>query len=70
LERWPSPASASSPTGRVTTARSILAAQLADEFGFESFWVPEAWGYDVVALITEMALHTRRIELATGIVNV
>jgi F420-dependent oxidoreductase-like protein len=48
----------------------LKAAQLADELGFESFWVPEAWGYDVIALITEMALHTKRIKLATGIVNV
>lgn len=48
----------------------LKAAELADELGFESFWVPEAWGYDVISLITEMALHTRRIKLATGIVNV
>jgi alkanesulfonate monooxygenase SsuD/methylene tetrahydromethanopterin reductase-like flavin-dependent oxidoreductase (luciferase family) len=48
----------------------LKAAQLADELGYESFWVPEAWGYDVFPLITEMALHTKRIKLCTGIVNV
>jgi alkanesulfonate monooxygenase SsuD/methylene tetrahydromethanopterin reductase-like flavin-dependent oxidoreductase (luciferase family) len=48
----------------------LKAAQLADELGYESFWVPEAWGYDAVPLITEMALHTKRIKLCTGILNV
>src|SRR3954471_24618703 len=48
----------------------LKAAQLADELGYESFWVPEAWGYDSFPLITEMALSTKRIKLCTGIVNV
>ena len=48
----------------------LKAAQLADELGYDSFWVPEAWGYDVFPLITEMALKTKRIKLATGIVNI
>lgn len=26
----------------------LKAAQLADELGYDSFWLPEAWGYDVV----------------------
>lgn len=48
----------------------IRAAQLADERGYDSFWLPEAWGYDVVPLLTEMALVTKRIKLGTGILNV
>jgi alkanesulfonate monooxygenase SsuD/methylene tetrahydromethanopterin reductase-like flavin-dependent oxidoreductase (luciferase family) len=48
----------------------LKAAQLADELGYDSFWVPEAWGYNVFPLITEMALKTKRIKLATGIVNI
>src|SRR4051812_23890242 len=48
----------------------LKAAQLADELGYESFWVPEAWGYDIFPLLTEMALKTKRIKLGTGIVNV
>jgi hypothetical protein len=48
----------------------LKAAQLADDLGYESFWVPEAWGYDAFPLITEMALRTKRIKLCTGIVNV
>ncbi len=48
----------------------LKAAKLADELGYESFWVPEAWGYDVFPLLTEMAKETKRIKLGTGIVNV
>lgn len=48
----------------------LRAAILADELGYDSFWIPEAWGYEVFALLTEIALNTRRIKLGTGIVNV
>lgn len=51
-------------------AHYIKAAQLADDLGYDSFWLPEAWGYDVVGLLTEMALKTKRIKLGTGILNV
>lgn len=47
----------------------LKAAQLADELGYDSFWVPEAWGYEAFGLLTEVALHTKRIKLGTGIVN-
>lgn len=43
---------------------------MADELGYDSFWVPEAWGYEVFSLLTEIAVHTKRIKIATGIVNV
>lgn len=46
------------------------AAILADELGYDSFWLPEAWGYEVFQLLTEMAIHTKNIKLGTGIVNV
>lgn len=45
-------------------------AQEADELGYDSFWIPEAWGYEAFSLLTEIAVHTKRIKLATGIVNV
>jgi alkanesulfonate monooxygenase SsuD/methylene tetrahydromethanopterin reductase-like flavin-dependent oxidoreductase (luciferase family) len=48
----------------------LRAAQLADELGYHSFWLPEAWGYEVFALLTEMAVQTKRIQLGTGIINV
>ena len=48
----------------------VKAAVLADELGYDSFWVPEAWGYEVFTLLTEIAVKTRRIRLGTGIANV
>jgi alkanesulfonate monooxygenase SsuD/methylene tetrahydromethanopterin reductase-like flavin-dependent oxidoreductase (luciferase family) len=48
----------------------LKAAILADELGYDSFWIPEAWGYEIFSLLTEMAIHTKRIKLGTGIVNV
>lgn len=48
----------------------LKAARLADELGYDSFWLPEAWGYEIFGLLTEMAVHTSRIKLGTGIVNV
>jgi alkanesulfonate monooxygenase SsuD/methylene tetrahydromethanopterin reductase-like flavin-dependent oxidoreductase (luciferase family) len=47
----------------------LRAVKLADELGYDSFWVPEAWGYDVFSLLTEMAVVTKRIKLGTGIIN-
>jgi len=45
-------------------------AEIADELGYDSFWVPEAWGYEAFSLLTEIAVKTKRIKIATGIVNV
>src|SRR5262245_4914633 len=47
----------------------LRAVKLAAELGYDSFWVPEAWGYDATSLITEMAVATKRIKLGTGILN-
>lgn len=48
----------------------LRAAKLADELGYDSFWIPEAWGYEAFSLLTEIALGTKRIKIGTGIVNV
>jgi alkanesulfonate monooxygenase SsuD/methylene tetrahydromethanopterin reductase-like flavin-dependent oxidoreductase (luciferase family) len=47
----------------------LRAAELADDLGYDSFWLPEAWGYEVFALLAEMAVRTKRIRLGTGIIN-
>ncbi|HEV7677132.1 MAG TPA: LLM class F420-dependent oxidoreductase [Candidatus Dormibacteraeota bacterium] len=44
--------------------------QAADRLGYESVWVPEAYGYDSITLLTLLAVNTQRIQLGTGIVNV
>jgi alkanesulfonate monooxygenase SsuD/methylene tetrahydromethanopterin reductase-like flavin-dependent oxidoreductase (luciferase family) len=44
--------------------------RLADEVGVDSVWIPEAWGRDCFTLLSLLADRTKRIRLATGIVNV
>lgn len=44
--------------------------KVADEVGVDSLWVAEAWGRDCFTLLTMAADRTKRIRLATGIVNV
>ena len=45
-------------------------ARIAEDLGYESIWVPEAWGYEQFQLLAEIAGETSRIKLATGIANV
>src|SRR3989441_6260338 len=42
----------------------------AEALGFDSVWVPEAWGTDAISLLGALAARTQRIRLGTGIVNV
>jgi F420-dependent oxidoreductase-like protein len=48
----------------------IRGAQIADELGYHSIWIPEAWAYEQFQLLTEVALATKRLKVATGIANV
>lgn len=44
--------------------------RLAEEAGFESVFVPEAWGRDAFVALGHLAAATSRVLLGTGIVNV
>jgi F420-dependent oxidoreductase-like protein len=48
----------------------IHSAQHAEGLGFDSIWIPEAWAYEQFQLLTELALKTTTLKLATGIANV
>jgi F420-dependent oxidoreductase-like protein len=51
--------------------RQVLrTARLAEDLGYDSIWIPEAWGYEQFQLLAEIALATKRLGLATGIANV
>lgn len=44
--------------------------KLADQLGYDSVWLDEAWGYDIFTSLADLARVTQRIKLGTGIVNV
>jgi alkanesulfonate monooxygenase SsuD/methylene tetrahydromethanopterin reductase-like flavin-dependent oxidoreductase (luciferase family) len=54
------------------TRREVIvrAAVLADELGYEVFSVPEGWGLDSTPVLTEIALRTSRIRVASGVLSV
>jgi alkanesulfonate monooxygenase SsuD/methylene tetrahydromethanopterin reductase-like flavin-dependent oxidoreductase (luciferase family) len=54
------------------TRRDVIvrAAVLADELGYEIFALPEGWGLDAAPVLTEIALRTSRIRLASAILSV
>src|ERR1700729_3752035 len=54
------------------TRRDVIVrtAVLADELGYEIFAVPEGWGLDSTPVLTEIALRTTRIHLASSVLSV
>jgi len=56
--------------GSLSFAEAVELAQRAEALGFESVWMPEAYGTDAVSILGALAARTERIRLGTGIVNV
>src|SRR5438034_8921128 len=56
--------------GRLDFKAVIERAKIADAAGIHSVWVAEAWGRDAFTLLTLLAEHTNKIQLATSIVNI
>ena len=53
-----------------TREEIVECATLADELGYYSVAVPEAWGYDSTLILTEIALNTQRIRPMSTIVSI
>jgi len=56
--------------GSLAFSEAVELAQRAEALGFESVWMPEAYGTDAVSILGALAARTQRIQLGTGIVNV
>jgi F420-dependent oxidoreductase-like protein len=56
--------------GQLSFPESLELTRRAEALGFDSVWVPEAWGFDAVSILGALAVRTERIKLGTGIVNV
>src|SRR5256884_3046574 len=56
--------------GSLAFPEAVELAQRAEALGFESVWMPEAYGTDAVSILGALAARTERIRLGTGIVNV
>jgi coenzyme F420-dependent oxidoreductase len=54
----------------INKSELIQTATLAEELGFHSLWVPEMWGRDAFSLLALLAIHTKKINLGTGIISV
>lgn len=48
----------------------IECVRAADVCGYDSFWMPEAWEREAFTTLAQLAAHTERIHLGTGIINV
>jgi F420-dependent oxidoreductase-like protein len=48
----------------------VAKVRLADELGFDSVWLGETWGYDIVTCLMELVLVTSKIQIGAGIMNV
>jgi F420-dependent oxidoreductase-like protein len=56
--------------GSLSFPEAVELAQRAEALGYESVWMPEAYGTDAVSILGALAARTQRIKLGTGIVNV
>ncbi len=47
----------------------ISLSPLIDQMGYTQVSVPEIWGHDAISLLSALALKTKNVKLATGIIN-
>ena len=61
---------ADSPTFPGAWDQVVEKVRLADQLGFDSVWLGEAWGYELFTSLADLARATTRIKLGAGIANV
>lgn len=57
-------------TDRIPREMTLAFVQAGDRLGYDTVWIAEVYGWDAFTVLTDLANHTERIKLATGIVNV
>lgn len=57
-------------TDRLTASELIKFVQLLERLNYESFWIPELFGREIMANAAHLLAHTERLVIATGIANV
>lgn len=50
--------------------QTVEKVRIADRLGYDSVWLGETWGYDIVTRMTELVIATERIKVGSGIFNV
>ncbi|HEY8885509.1 MAG TPA: LLM class flavin-dependent oxidoreductase [Chloroflexota bacterium] len=61
---------ADSPTFPGAWSQVLEKVRLADQLGFDSVWLGEAWGYELFTSLADLARVTSRIKLGAGVANV
>lgn len=48
----------------------VAKTRIADELGYDSAWLGETWGYDILTSLSDLVRATHHIKLGAGIINV
>ncbi len=48
----------------------VAKARIADELGYDSIWLGETWGYDILTSLADFVRATKQIKVGAGIINV
>ena len=57
-------------TDRLTASEMVRFVQFLENLDYESFWIPELFGREIMANAAHLLAHTQRLVIATGIANV
>ena len=56
--------------GPVNYEKIMQLAEVADDVGVDTLWIPETWGRDCVTLLTQLVLRTKKIKIGTSIMPI